>query len=130
MATIAAGFPGVLRNVYIGSLMKSVSAPAEGDSFSQAINLIMGVLTIIATVVVTKYLYKYLKMAMDKSSEKESEKDDLESNEPMVVVVPPSPSPTPPASPAVVVYPASPLASRQRNIISAQKLVFTDNSVQ
>jgi uncharacterized membrane protein YdjX (TVP38/TMEM64 family) len=110
LATILAGFPGVVRNVYIGSLMKSVSAP-EAEDVSIWIHVFMGSLTIIASILVTKYLYKYFRMAMNGESSVPkidlSQEDDLEMNPKTIEHIP-----TPP--PETIAYPPSPLPTRQR----------------
>lgn len=107
LATILAGFPGVVRNVYIGSLMKSVSAPDAEDA-PIWVHIIMGSLTIVASILVTKYLYKYFRMAMGSDPvQPKDETDDLENNKKGV-----EHTPTPP--PETVTYPPSPLPTRQR----------------
>jgi len=117
LATILAGFPGVLRNVYIGSLMKSVSAPAAGDT-PLWIHITMGTLTIVASVLVTRYLYKYFKMAMGSEpilKPEESLEEDLECNNKtrLSSSTPPPTPPTPPLSESIVRV-ATPNPARQR----------------
>lgn len=100
----------MLRNVYIGSMMKSVSAPSPED-VSIWVHLTMGGLTIIASVLVTCYLYKYFKMAVGSEpvpGSLEAPDDDLESH--LVAPTPPSTSPPPETS----ACPPSPLPPRQR----------------
>ena len=88
--------------------MKSVSAPS-GEEVSIWVNLVMGGLTIVGSVLVTKYFYTYLKMAMDAKAQNNETENDLENNAATIPVCS-----TPPVDNTNIVYPPSPLPSRQR----------------
>jgi hypothetical protein len=89
--------------------MKSVSAPSS-EEVSIWINLLMGGLTIVGSVLVTKYFYTYLRMAMDTKPPQNDESDsDLENNAASIPVCS-----TPPVDNTNIMYPPSPLPSRQR----------------